>query len=231
MGKIVAIGGGELRLGETSLLDKLIVRMCGTAAPRLLFVPTASGDSPQYIEEIKSVYGGLGCKVDTLCLCSGAETDTDIRRKLEWADAFYVGGGDTAAMMDCWRGRHVDEGFREAYRRGAVMAGLSAGAICWFEFGNGGDPEDLWGFARVRGLGLIPAACCPHYNAEGDNFDRMMEGLTLPGIALGNLAAFVEENGIFRIAKADPSADAFLLYTLRGELIKQPLEDSEIFKL
>ena len=233
MGKLVAIGGGELRTGETAPLDRLAVRMTGASAPRLLFVPTASGDDPGYIETVRSVYGALGCQVDVLRLCAGAETDGDIRRKLDWADAFYVGGGDTAAMLERWRQRGVDEGLREAYRRGAVMAGISAGAVCWFEFGpSDGAGADLWSFARVRGLGLAPAACCPHYDsAPHGEFDALMEGLALPGVALSDGAAFVEEDGVYRVVKARPGAGAQILYMLRGKLCRRDLPDGETVKL
>ncbi|MEA5039997.1 MAG: peptidase E [Clostridiaceae bacterium] len=232
MGKIVAVGGGELRRGETAPLDRLIGCMAGRA-PRLLFLPTASGDAPAYIETVKTAYGALGCETDALCLFTGAPTDAEVRRKVAWADAVYVGGGDTEKMMVQWRLRGVDALLADAYRRGAVMAGISAGAICWFEFGPGKDSGgSLWDFARVYGLGLIPAACCPHYSAGGnEEFDRMIEGQVLPGIALGDKTAFVEEDGAYRIVKADPDAEAFLIYTLRGELVKRSVEDGKALEL
>ncbi|MDD4324304.1 MAG: Type 1 glutamine amidotransferase-like domain-containing protein, partial [Eubacteriales bacterium] len=82
MGKIVAIGGGELALDETRLIDEYIVRLAGKPEPRLLFIPTASSDAAGYIETVEKKFGALGCRVDSLCLISESYDDAEIRDKI-----------------------------------------------------------------------------------------------------------------------------------------------------
>lgn len=227
MGKIVAAGGGETRA-----FDRLAVSLTGVSAPHLLFLPTAGGDDPREIEAVRAAFGTLGCETRALCLCAAAPDGAEIAAAAAWADLIYAGDGDPVAMMARWRACGADQALRAAYARGAVMAGAAAGAVCWFEFGPAEGGGDLWGFARVRGLGLLPAACCPHYDSvPHEDFDRMMEGLTLAGVGLGDGAALVEEDGVCRLVKARPGAEAELLYMLRGELCRRALADGETVSL
>ena len=115
MGKIVAIGGGELRMGETYILDKYIVELSHTDNPNLLFIPTASKDAEGYIESINEYFGKLGCNVESLCLVTKDYTDEEIKNKILNADIIYVGGGDTVRMIDKWKEHKVDIYLKEAY--------------------------------------------------------------------------------------------------------------------
>ena len=215
MGRIVAIGGGELRAGETLPIDRYIVSLARSESPRLLFIPTASHDSAGYIELVQDVYGSLGCTVEALCLY-GEESDDEIRRKVLTADIIYVGGGNTEAMMELWRSRSVDRYLRQAYRAGTVLAGLSAGSICWFIAGHS-DSEFIAGtdqpvYKWVRGLGLLPFLHCPHYNEpERQGFDGFVDGQVADAIALENNTAFVELDGEYFVIRSNESARAFLL--------------------
>ena len=86
MGKIVAIGGGELRQGETEIIDKFIVELSNKKNPKLLFIPTASYDAEGYIELVKERFGDFGCIVDTLCLVTNTYDDNEIYNKILSAD-------------------------------------------------------------------------------------------------------------------------------------------------
>ena len=92
MGRIVAIGGGEIRDGETLNIDKFIVSLSGKEKPSLLFIPTASNDSEGYIETVKKVYKELGCDVKILCLTKENIEEDDIRDIILKSDIIYVGG-------------------------------------------------------------------------------------------------------------------------------------------
>lgn len=113
-----------------------------------------------------------------------------------------------------------------------MLSGLSAGAICWFVFGHSDsdwfiNPEQ-WDYVRAYGLGLIPAAHCPHYNEEGrESFDEMMRNETIPGIALEDRTALVETDGRYRILKEDRERKAYLLKVSDNNLIKIELEEGE----
>lgn len=170
--RIMAIGGGNLRLGETRRIDERVVELAGAPGPRVLFIPTASGDRADIIEGFREVYGThLGCDVEVLTLCAEAPAPDRMAALVTDAQAIYVGGGNTLRMMELWRKVGLDRLLVHAAARGTVLAGSSAGAICWFRDGHSdslsytadGRP---WEFIKVTGLGLVDATFCPHYHAE-----------------------------------------------------------------
>ena len=96
MGKIVAIGGGELGEGETLAIDKEIISLTGKNRPRALFIPTASSDSRGYWQTFQDVYGSeLGCDTDVLYLLGVSSAKWELEEKILSADLIYVGGGST----------------------------------------------------------------------------------------------------------------------------------------
>ena len=95
---IVPIGGGEISLRSTIEIDKYIVSLVNKETKKVLFIPTASGDMPSYIERFTNLYKELGCEVDSLLL-SKTENDNLIRSKIFSSDIIYIGGGNTARMM------------------------------------------------------------------------------------------------------------------------------------
>ena len=234
MGIIVAIGGGELRNGETKLIDKYIVSLSKKDNPKLLFIPTASNDAEGYIELIHEKYEELGCIVDALCLHTNTYSPQQVQEKILNADIIYVGGGDTVRMMEKWKEYKVDIYLKEAYNKGIVLSGLSAGSICWFQFGHSDSNSFInsgqWDYIRAYGLGLISAAHCPHYNEEGrESFDEMMIGESIPGIALENNTALIEIDGKYKIIKADKNRKAFILKPYFNGIKKEELHEGEFF--
>lgn len=231
MGKIVAIGGGELRLGETKAIDQYIVELCGKENPKLLFLPTASHDAPGYVERVEEEFGAMGCRVEALCLTSQTYPREEIKSRILGADIIYVGGGSTAFMMDCWKQHGVDEYLRQAYQQGTVLSGLSAGSICWFAFGH--SDSDLIdgvgeGYRFVDGLGLLPYFHCPHYDEEERrSFDAMaaefMERNPMPAIALENQVALVYVDGVCRIMKENPEKKAYLFTWENGACCRKEI--------
>ncbi|MDD4000708.1 MAG: peptidase E [Bacilli bacterium] len=226
---IIAIGGGEISTGETISIDKFIIAQAKKENPKLLFIPTASNDAIGYIETVKRVYGNLGCYVDSLCLIANNYQKYEIKKKILDADIVYVGGGNTANMMKVWKQFKVDQYLLEANKRGTILSGLSAVAICWFKSGHS-DSEILEGkenpsFRFVRGLGLIPYIVCPHYEEiERKAFDIQIKEKAEDGIALEGLTALVYEDDAYRIIRADKASNAFLFR--KG--IKKQLEPIDI---
>lgn len=238
MGKIVAIGGGELRSNETIQIDRFIVEFSGTTHPRLLFIPTASGDSEGYIETVRKVYGNqLGCKIDTLLLVGNDITQGEIEKKILSADIIYVGGGDTVKMMEIWRRNKMDEYLRKAYEKNIVLSGISAGSICWFLKGHSDsspitNPNGWWDYEQVRGINLIPAIHCPHYNEKGhEGFDEAMKKEKVPGIAVENNCAFVIKDDMYKIIKSDNKSKAYLLKNINGAVSKKELQADQFFSV
>jgi dipeptidase E len=235
MGIIVAIGGGEISENETLLIDREIVKLTGLSDPKALFIPTASGDPAGYIETFEKVYGGLGCRTDALLLIDGEPDDLKIKHKILSADLIYVGGGDTARMLDIWRARKVDEYLTEAYRKGTVLSGLSAGSICWFKFGHSdsytyrtGEQQDYF---KIDGLGFIDGIHCPHYTEEerGADFHQMVDGSNEIGIALDDNCAIEINGDQFRILKSSPTAKAYKIYKNQKNIIKKELTNTNTY--
>lgn len=228
MGRMVAIGGGDLE--TTKELNKYMIKISEKAHPHVLFIGTASGDARGYIENIEYAFGGLGCEVKTLCLVTEHPSDSEIDVLLAWADIIYVGGGDTVSMMKVWKDYGVDRKLREMYKKdAAVLGGLSAGAICWFDSGHS-DSESFsgkegWNYIFAEGmLGIHPYVLCPHYNEEGrDGFDEMMKEKQLVGLALENETAFVEKDGAITFIRSRKDAKVYEIIYREGKLRKKEL--------
>src|SRR3989338_40723 len=240
--KIVAIGGGEIgRPGfpiETEKIDRRIIRLSGKIHPRLLFIPTASSDSEGYVRVIKNYFGKrLGCSVSTLFLLRKKISRAEIRRQITRTDIVYVGGGNTLAMMTRWRKFGVDVLLRKAAQQGIVLAGVSAGAVCWFRQANSDSRKfnnPHAGYIKVRGIGLIPALCCPHYNVERGRqaaLKKMMKKTPGVAIALDNCAALEVVDGTYRIITSKPEASGYKVFWKKGKLHAQKIRNGEILEL
>ena len=233
MGRIIAIGGGELRNGDTFEIDKMIVQAAEKKSPKFLFIPTASNDAEGYIETMVSIYGGkLGCEVSALKLHENPPTKEEIRSMILGADIIYVGGGNTKKMMAIWKELSVDEYLKEAYEKGIVLSGLSAGSICWFKAGHSDSDTlengEIKPYSMVSGLGLIPMFHCPHFNEEGraDDFVKKVQTTGMTGLALENNTAIDLHNNTYRIIKTDKYAYAYKLELVDGKVEVKKLEES-----
>lgn len=229
MGRMVAIGGGDLQ--TTKELNKYMIESSKREYPNVLFIGTASGDAEGYIDRIQAAFGDFGCQVKALCLVTGQYSEIEIDTLLAWADIIYIGGGDTAFMMKIWKQYDIDRKLLEIYKNdSAVLGGLSAGAICWFECGYSDSEafsgKEDWKYIFVEGmLGIHPFVLCPHYNEEGrDSFDTMMKDKQLVGLALENETAFVEENGVITFIRSRKDAKAYKITYQNGNMIKNKLE-------
>ena len=176
MKRILAIGGGELKNRETLSIDEYIAaeakKAAGENRPCGLFIPTASHDCMPYYNTFHKVYTGLFNVKTDVALTVGREVDPEkMRAKFERADFLYVGGGDTVFMLDHWKKSGLLQFVRDAYDRGVLVAGLSAGAICWFEEMYS-DSVAEGEYAVYPGLGWIKGKISPHYNERMLDFDE-----------------------------------------------------------
>ena len=230
MGKIVAIGGGENgRPGyayETGPFDKEILALTDTQKPSFLFIGFAQEFSEGYYNVMKKIYNGMhGCETDYL-------TDDDIldaktvESKLEKAAIIYVGGGSTLKLMTKLRKYKIDEMLRKAYANNKVLCGVSAGAICWCDFGNSNSRKltsESNQVIKVTGLGLIHVLMCPHFNADvnrQESMPKMMKSTyKIPAIALDNGAALEINDNKYRILISIEGAKARKCYWKNGKYI------------
>ncbi|AZQ39372.1 peptidase E [Streptomyces cyaneochromogenes] len=161
----LALLGGGFSTEEDGLLDDWILGHARTPRPQVCFLPTASGDAPAYAERFLAAFGPRpSCVPSVLSLFGRTLDDPALRAFLLAQDVVYVGGGNTANLLAVWRVHGVDRLLREAYDRGTLLCGISAGANCWAEASH----TDSFGplTALSDGLGLLPGSVCPHYDSE-----------------------------------------------------------------
>lgn len=228
MGRIVAIAGGDLRSNYG--MNKFIVEVAGKKASKLLFIGTASHDAESYIDNIIKTFGQLNCDVKALCLTAKKYSPNETDEMLAWADIIYVGGGDTFFMMKMWRKYGIDEKLKKIYANdSAVLTGISAGAMCWFNCGHS-DSEIFWENGEVRYgwvndlLNIHNFAYCPHYEERTDSFAEMLKEKDLVGLAMESDTAFVEQNGKISYIKSNELSNAYFLGYDNGKINKQEIE-------
>src|SRR5579872_7424344 len=162
--QIVTMGGGGFSMEpDVPLLDNYILSLARSPRPRICFVPTASGDSENYCFRFYESFSRQNCIPAHLPLF--VRKPWDLREFVLEQDVIYVGGGNTVNLLAVWRAHGLDKILREALGNGAVLCGLSAGAICWFEAGV----TDSFGptLAAIRnGLGFLTGSACPHYDGQ-----------------------------------------------------------------
>ena len=209
---IVACGGGGLSGGpEDALLDDYLLSLTGKELPRACFIGTASGDAEKYAINFYNSFSGERCRPTHLNLFF--RTVEDVRSLLLVQDLIYVGGGNTAAMLAIWRQHGVDVILREAWQRGIVLCGSSAGANCWFEACS----TDSFGpslLALKDGLGFLPGSFCPHYDGEANRrptLERFITKGDLPsGYAVDNYTAIRWTGGeLSEVVSAKATARAY----------------------
>ena len=162
MKQIIALGGGGFSMEpENPLLDRYILDQPQTDSPKVLFLPTASGDSDRYIVRFYTAFVKFSCVPSHLSLFNPPVGD--LRSLIFAQDIIYVGGGNTKNLIALWRDWGLDQILREAWEQGIILCGLSAGSLCWFESGvsdylNNGE------MAVLSCLGFLPESHCPHYD-------------------------------------------------------------------
>lgn len=242
MKKMIAIGGGEIgRPGfpiETTKIDKEIIKLTGKKKPRLLFLPTASGDSESYFKTVENYFGKkLKCKVDVLYLTKTNFSTDKIRTIILSSDIVYIGGGNTFKMIKIWKKLGVNKFLKEAYEKGVVLSGLSAGAICWFKYGNSDSlkmKDKKAPSIKVSGLGFISALFCPHYDFEKyrkPELKKMMRKNSIVAIAIDNCCAIeIIDDTLYKIISSKDSANAYRVFWSKGKFYHELIPKSKELK-
>ena len=235
-GAVVALGGGYIGepagtytsedpphgaprwAAETTPIDRHIIglaRRGQSRTPRVLLIPTATENSPRhdvglFIEAFSGLYGSLGAEVDVLRLLPEAPPPYEISAKIADADVVYASGGLTHQLVQTWHRLGVEPHLRAAARSGTVMAGCSAGAVCWF--GSACSNSHYTNKPHEqRCMGWIDAVVCPHWNTQGFRqaaFRAMLRPARC-GIAIDDLAAIEVSAGRFAVLSADATAWAY----------------------
>jgi peptidase E len=162
---ILACGGGGFGwAGRLTPLERAALDLTGASVPRVCYVPTASGDNAGGVTLFYETFPAPSFVPSHLTLFAQPSVP-DVAAHLAGQDLVWVGGGSSANLLAVWEVHGVGEAMRAAWRAGTVLAGVSAGSICWFR----GGPTDSYGpdlRPLTTGLGLIDASHCPHYDSE-----------------------------------------------------------------
>jgi dipeptidase E len=230
-GQIVAMGGGGFSMEpDNPLLDDYVLSLAGKTPARVCFVPTASADSFIYLVNFYRAFSGRAITSDLLLFGSPSlkripANAADIGEYLARQDVIYVGGGNTANALAVWRAQGVDRALAQAWRRGAVLCGVSAGMICWFEASC---TDSFGGVAALHdGLGFVPGSACPHYDGEAERrptYQRLIrEGLPAGYACDDGAALHFVGTELRAVVSSRPDAGAYRVELRDGEVDEQRL--------
>jgi dipeptidase E len=223
---ILALGGGGFTMEtDTTALDDFVLTLAERREPRILFLPTASGDPREQIGRFHATYDDRACEPSVLSLFRLAYVTRPLRDIVLSQDIVYVGGGSMRNLLAIWRVHRLDEILREAWRRGVVLAGLSAGAMCWFEGAvttSGGCPEP------TPGLGLLPGSLSVHADSEPARrpvlHEAIRTGALSPGYAADDGAGLLFRGSrLERAVSSQPQARAYRVEAAGDAILETPV--------
>jgi dipeptidase E len=180
---IIAMGGGGFSDGRRGRgLDEYVVAQSKNDRPRVCFIPTASGDAQVYIDRFYRAFANLGARPTHLTLFMPQKTRLGIADFLAGQDIIYIGGGNTRNLLILWKAWDLVTALKRAYESGVIIAGISAGALCWFQSGlTDSYPGRL---TALKGLGWLRGSFCPHFDSEPKRkpiYRRLIDSGELPG--------------------------------------------------
>jgi peptidase E len=220
---IFAFGGG---LNKTFI--NYVAQLTNKDDPSICFVPTASADNRRSIQDWFEGTSDMKLKPFVLkTFISSYQQEESFEEILLNMDAIIVGGGNTLNMMAIWEAQGIDTVLRKAYEKGIVLAGGSAGSLCWFESGTTDSrPKKL---TTVECLGFLPYSHSPHYSSEKSRrpayHKNILTGILADGYAIDNLAGIVFKDGkVDHVVQMDDRNNAYFVYKKDGEIIEELLE-------
>ncbi|HEX2266177.1 MAG TPA: peptidase E [Solirubrobacterales bacterium] len=226
--RILALGGHEFSFRPPDrAVCELLLRLAderGGERPRICILPTASGDTSEQIAGFYSAFGERPCEPSDLSLFRLGRRPMALRDHLLAQDLIYVGGGSMVNLLAVWEAHDIASILSLAWRQGIVLAGQSAGAMCWFEAGitkSSGRP------LAAAGLGLLSGSLCVHYNNEPERRAAYLDavGAGMPGgYGLDDYAGLLwEGEGTPSALTARRGARAYRVSSREGEVAESPL--------
>jgi len=220
--RIVAYGAGS-----NPRFVNYVAKLTGKSEPRFCFLPTASADSQTSIIAWYETCASLNVKpfVQRMFISSYDQKQT-FEEVLLSMDAIIVGGGNTLNMMAIWKAQGVDTILRAAWDKGIILAGGSAGSLCWFEEGTTDSrPKAI---SKVSCLGFIRASHCPHYDSEQTRrplYHSYIKSKEFKaGYACDDRAAiYFEDNEVKQVVALNEDSNAYYVYEENGRVIEKKL--------
>jgi dipeptidase E len=227
MKQIIAIGGGQFtnKPKDSLIVDYILKQSKTPECPLVCLVPTASGDESRFILKFCEVFANIGARPSFLSLF--ALPTADIESFILEKDIICVGGGNSRSMWAVWNEWGMADILRKAYEAGKVMAGISAGAMCWFA---GGSTSSVPGkLSKIKGMGILPESFSPHFGQEGKRrptMHKLIRDGELPagyGVDDGAALHFVDGK-LKQSVRFFPGAESYYVKKEGDGVIETPLD-------
>ena len=228
--QIIAIGGGGFgRSPGEGLIEKYILDQSEKDVPNICFIPTATGDNEAYKVNYYSTFSKLDCSPSHLDFF---KRTPDLKELILKQDVIFVGGGNTKSMLAVWKDWGLDLLLKEAYEKGVIMSGVSAGAICWFDQGI----TDSWAedLKVMDCLCFIEGACCPHYDEEPQRKPSLNKFITEKVLKScyavdGGCALHIEDEKEFKSVVFSENKNSFLVEMKGNKVAEKPYSTIDIY--
>jgi peptidase E len=225
---IVALGGGGFsEETDNTLLDDYILGLTGVPEPRVCFLATASGDAEGYVDKFHASFPSGRARASHFPVFKPLEGSPapGARSFLMEQDVIYVGGGSTANLLSLWRLHGLDGILRDAWHAGVVLAGISAGMVCWFEEFL---TDSFGGLRPFRGgLGMLRGSACPHYDDDDRrrSYRAMIQvGAVSEGVAAeGCVGLHYVDGRLARAVTSRPGRTAVKVTMTAGAAVELPV--------
>lgn len=224
----ILIGGGNYN----EPFVRYMAELTGKKRPRLCYLPTASADSPAGTIAWFRTCASLDVEpfVQESFIASTAQ-NKGWDEVLLSMDGIVASGGNTLNQQAIWKAQGIDVVLRQAWDRGIVLGGASAGSLCWFEEGTTDSrPKEL---STVKCLGFIKGSHCPHYDREPGRrplYHKLIgSGEMMPGYACDNDAGiYFEDNEVKRVVSTRPEAHVYYVSRVAGQVVEKLLPAEHI---
>jgi dipeptidase E len=225
---VIALGGSSSGANKLAIYE-YILSLTEKSKPRACFLPTASGDSPAYIKRFYRDFEKLGARASHLSLFQSLPQVP--AKALAVQDVIFVGGGNTRNMLVLWKEWGIDTILRRALARGTILAGSSAGAICWFE--QGLTDSNPGAYTPLDALGWLKGSFCPHFDSEPRRkpaFRSLIrQGKLAGGYAVDDgVALHFVDGALTDVVSSRPKAGARFILRQRGRLIELVLTPTRL---
>ena len=227
--KVLFIYGGA----PNKTFIKYVASLTNKPTPRICYIPTASGDNPNFIANWYTNYEDLSIRLYVMRTFVSSTTSPQTFEEIIMSmDAIIVGGGNTLNMLAIWKAQGIDTVLKKAYDKGIVLAGGSAGSLCWFTGGySDSRPKQL---SIVYGLAFLNFSNCPHYHSEPSRkplyHQAILDGKLKEGYACDDMAGLLFINEKLRKSVSLNAENNNYFISVENGKIKEELLPSEIIK-
>ena len=223
--KIISIGGGGFTHEADESLDQFVLNQLTKKNFKIGFLPTASKDNKKKIDLFYKRFENSNLELSHFSLCSKIE---GFKGWLLSKDIIYVGGGNTFYMLEIWEKNNLIEIFKEAYSKGIILSGVSAGAVCWFDWILSDSKGS--GLKPLRGINLISGSCTPH-SSEDERINQFQENIKnnkLPeGIAIDDGVAVLFVDGkATEVYSSRKNHDAYFINKSKKISLKEHIKNN-----